>query len=872
MADSYSVKAILSAVDKNFTSTFKKAESETDSLSQKIKSGLGFGVLSGIGQQAFSQLTQGITGMVGELNNSAKAWKTFEGNMKILNKSSSEISSAKKEMQDYATKTIYNASEMASTFAQLESVGTKNTRKLVKGFGGLAAAAENPKQAMKTLSVQATQMAARPTVAWQDFKLMLEQSPAGMAAVAKEMGKTSDQLVADIQDQTVKTEDFFAAIEKVGNSEGFQKLATEYKTMDQAMDGLQETLSVKLGPAFDKVSGIGISALSKLISKIESVDVTPILASIDAGINWASKAFDKLSKKVMSAWHTFENTGAVEAAKKALLSFKDAVGNVISSVMKSGVIEDLAGFFGELAKQISLVVKGVSDFVAKLDPGLIGTFTKGIVALVGAYKGLKIISSVNSKLKVFNSTVRGFFSKKPEFGLGDAVAKESNKIQKHTSVVGDVLKDLGNGFKSAFEGLGNVITSFGSAVSTLAQGIGTGLATAFRGLGSALAMVPPTTWLSIAAAVLAVGGAFALVGSQGEGLNAILVGVSGVIQQLPPVIVAVGQAIQEACQGIGDIVRSLGDAIGTVVTSISDGMATVSMAIGNAISGVLNALAGIIDAIGNAALNAGNGFNQLANGIAKITKLNLFDMGASLGTVATGLVGIGLASGGISKASNNLNGLVSSLKMVQTLPSTIGNSFNSMATKITASISKINSGVKSGMSKVNSTVKSSLNSMYSTLNAAQSRTYQCGVFIGQGLAQGLRASEGQVRAAAASLANATDAAIRAKARIHSPSKVTTKDGRYIGMGLVNGLKDMYRKVQSVAYNLYQCTDYGSMSSFSIPGGSLNSEFDYSSNSEYTVIVPVQLEGKTIAKVTAPYNEKEAKKQQKISNRVKGVTA
>lgn len=872
MADSYSVKAILSAVDKNFTSTFKKAESVTDSLSQKIKSGLGFGVLSGIGQQAFSQLTQGITGMVGELNNSAKAWKTFEGNMKILNKSSSEISSAKKEMQDYATKTIYNASEMASTFAQLESVGTKNTRKLVKGFGGLAAAAENPKQAMKTLSVQATQMAARPTVAWQDFKLMLEQSPAGMAAVAKEMGKTSAQLVSDIQAGTVKTEDFFAAIEKVGNSEGFQKLATEYKTMDQAMDGLQETLAVKLGPAFDKLSGVGVSALSKLISKIESVDITPILASIDAGVGWASKAFEKLSKKVMSAWHTFKNTGAVEAAKNALLSFNDAVGNVVNSVMQSGVVEDLAGFFGELAKQVSLVVKGISDFVAKLDPGLIGAFTKGIIALIGAYKGLKIISSVNSKLKVFNSTVKSFFSKKPELGLGDAVAEESNKIQKHTSVVGDVLKDLGNGFKSAFEGLGNVITSFGSAVSTLAQGIGTGLATAFRGLGSALAMVPPTTWLSIAAAVLAVGGAFALVGSQGEGLNAILVGVSGVIQQLPPVIVAVGQAIQEACQGIGDIVRSLGDAIGTVVTSISDGMATVSTAIGNAISGVLNSLAGIIDAIGNAALNAGNGFNQLANGIAKITKLNLFDMGASLGTVATGLAGIGLASGGVSSASNALRGLVSSLKVVQTLPPTIGNSFNSMATKITASISKINSGVKSGMSKVNSTVKSSLNSMYSTLNAARSRTYQCGVFIGQGLAQGLRASEGQVRAAAASLANAADAAIRAKARIHSPSKVTTKDGRFIGMGLVNGLKDMYRKVQSVAYNLYQCTDYGSMSSFSIPGGSLNSEYDYSSNSEYTVIVPVQLEGKTIAKVTAPYNEKEVKKQQKISNRLKGVTA
>lgn len=89
---------------------------------------------------------------------------------------------------------------MASTYAQLSAVGIKSTNKLVKGFGGLAAAAENPKQAMKTLSQQATQMAAKPTVAWADFKLMIEQTPAGISAVAKEMGMTTTDLVQNVQD------------------------------------------------------------------------------------------------------------------------------------------------------------------------------------------------------------------------------------------------------------------------------------------------------------------------------------------------------------------------------------------------------------------------------------------------------------------------------------------------------------------------------------------------------------------------------------------------------------------------------------------------------------------------------------------------
>ncbi len=38
-------------------------------------------------------------------------------------------------------------------------------------------------------------MAAKPTVTWQDFKLMSEQSPAGLAQVAKAMGVTTAELV-----------------------------------------------------------------------------------------------------------------------------------------------------------------------------------------------------------------------------------------------------------------------------------------------------------------------------------------------------------------------------------------------------------------------------------------------------------------------------------------------------------------------------------------------------------------------------------------------------------------------------------------------------------------------------------------------------
>lgn len=67
MAESFSVKAILSAADKGFTSAFEKANKVSSGLGDRIKSGLGFGVLMGAGQQAFSSITNGIRGVVGEL-------------------------------------------------------------------------------------------------------------------------------------------------------------------------------------------------------------------------------------------------------------------------------------------------------------------------------------------------------------------------------------------------------------------------------------------------------------------------------------------------------------------------------------------------------------------------------------------------------------------------------------------------------------------------------------------------------------------------------------------------------------------------------------------------------------------------------------
>lgn len=295
MAESFSVKAILSAADKGFTSTMKAASGYVDNLKSTLTSGIGFGVMVAAGQKAFDAVSNGVTGLIGDMNDASAAWKTFQGNMEMNGHTANEIKTIKGELQDFAEATIYSSSDMASTFAQLEAVGTKNTTKLVKGFGGLAAAAESPTQAMKTLSQQATQMAAKPKVAWEDFKLMLEQTPAGIAAVAKEMGMSTQDMIKSVQDGKIATEDFFDAIAKVGTNDSFTKLATQYKTVGQAMDGLTETAANKLQPAFDVLSEKGISAISKLVDKTGELDGEKIAARLTSGLDKIKPYWDEIT-------------------------------------------------------------------------------------------------------------------------------------------------------------------------------------------------------------------------------------------------------------------------------------------------------------------------------------------------------------------------------------------------------------------------------------------------------------------------------------------------------------------------------------------------------------------------------------------------
>lgn len=635
---SYTVEAVLKARDSGFSNAMRAAERSVAGLSNMaskvgstFKSVLGANLISSALTSGIGSITSGIGSMVGELNGAQKAWKTFEGNLQAFGRSAETISQAKKEMQDFATKTIYSASDMASTYSQLDAVGTKNVGSLVKAFGGLAASAENPAQAMKSLSTQATQMASKPKVAWMDFKIMMEQAPAGMAAVAKEMGMSTAELVSAVQNGKVNTEEFFDALNKAGNSDAFQKMATEFKTVDQAIDGMKESLSNKLMPVFEQLNKFGIKAVNALSDAFDKIDFNSIASKLETGIpqavakikyamktvfnnkttqafSWALYSVKAAVESVVNAFNagsgstgwlllarnamkTFANvaaagaqwvkqfvdsfveTGAIASFKAAMNAIFEAVQKVVSEVSKSQVFSTFGSVIGSIVNVVSQAATAVAKFISSLKPEQLQLITKIVAGAAAGFLAFGASTAVVGKGIQALNFLKSFnpfalFRRNAESGVAGASSAVTSGISK----IAQIIKSMGGAIKSAAVGIGVGIKAALGGVSQVIMAFGVALKTAgvanILALGAAVGIAA----VGIGAGVAIIAAGFALLATQSQGISAI--------------IGAVGQAFSAfATAIIGAFAQAIVTVAGVLptVTSALAGLSPLVVAVGTAV-------------------------------------------------------------------------------------------------------------------------------------------------------------------------------------------------------------------------------------------------------------------------------------------------
>nr|DAH48876.1 MAG TPA: tail tape measure [Caudoviricetes sp.] len=938
MAESFSVEAILTATDKNMTLTMNKAIGACQSFGDRVKSIVaGVGITKAIGatMNVLSSSFDGAINRFDTMQSYPKVMKSLGFSIEQSQKSVAKLNQSVQGLPTNLADVVTTSKSLAAVTSNIDKA-TDTTIALNHAFLASGSSSEDASRGLQ----QYSQMLAKGTVDMQSWRTLQETMAPALTKVAKKLGITSgnaNELYDALQNGTITFDQFNdAMIECDTETGGFAETAleaskgvkTSMTNIKSAVQNLEQGfLSAMNNMLKSKAMGGLVDNLEKIKSKIYDFR-NSIMESKDDGLTWdfkpgvmenVSKAMDWLADRANNAkamvqqfYDGFMKTDAVQNAITLFDKVKDAIGNVMDKLQDSKVFEQLGQDIGNIIAKVEDVTGKIADFIANLKTEDVKRFASAVKLLAGAFVAIKVGSKVStmisgvvgtakggySKLKSIIDKIRGLGEKPtqeipgqlpqngtPSDGIGDATMRTAQKTSKAAQIINSAFEGISNvitsvcegvkgiitglgeaistafqgigqGIKSALEGVGTVIESFGTAISTVAQGIGQGLATAFTGLGTAIAMVPPTTWLALAAAILATGAAMALVGSQGEGLQMVLQGVADVVSAFGPVI-------KEVFEGISGVITSFGETV----------------------SGILNSVSGVIESIGQSALNAGKGFKELAKGIQIITGLNLFDMGASLAAVATGIGAISAASVGIGSAGTQMMALVTAISMVGTTfastSATVTNSCNNIisamsaaearaSTSGTAMGTKFTSGLKGSLSRSVSIARSSCNNIISAFNACQSKAQYCGQMIGQGLANGLRASEGAVRAAAASLAAAADAAIQAKAKIGSPSKVTKKDGMWTGKGYVLGLESMYSDVKRAAEKLlYLPLMSTPKMAFGGVVSDMNAEYDYTSNAQLTVETPLYINDREFARATYRANQNEINRNSKLNERLRG---
>ena len=879
---------------------------------RQIIAGSAFGSMI---SNAASAASNGVRAFVGELNESTVAWSTFEGNMRQMGKSPAEINAAKKSLQKFAQDTIYSSSDMASTYSQLAAVGTKNTTQLVKGFGGLAAAATDPKQAMKTLSQQATQMAAKPTVQWQDFKLMLEQTPAGMAAVAKSMGMSTRQLVKNVQDGTIKTEQFLNAIAKTGTNANFSKMATQYKTVGQALDGLKETLANKVQPQFKKLSDIIIKEISKFTDKLGKVNFKKFADKLIDDINRVKKGISSFSKGFSSE---FGLTQFKQTAHDISESFNTLFEGLNKNTGKHP-LADMGKGVGRFALQMANGLSNLATAISQMDPSAIKALAAAFVALKFGVNGIKLVA-VAAGLKIISRLSPGQLQH-----LATAITALATAF---------VAFKIAAGALNAASGIVGFVNKTKESMGNLVNFFSTTLPTAFSGLGDAITAALGPVGLIIAGITILIAGA--IYAWQNNLFN-----FRDNIQNLFSNFGEIFEPLRSALSGLGEALEPVSGALsvfGKIIAGFSVGVVyniAVSLAyLADKVSHLISRLtAGVyvirafIDAlgtVGNAAkdLFTGNwSFSNTKNAAHSVSKdiegvseaLSHLDENAVTDKTVAALQGIDLQAKttksnldkikvpDIATQNANVNNMqnvmsnkqkvaknnvkvgyqfdanpnakiekqLSSKPIKAKITTTMGNNAGDPLNKLQRSISnkplktkvkadtssaavttkKLRSqigskpikvkvakpkiptpkrpkiktlhakvarpkvpqptmpklktipGPKIGRAKTGAflaSVRSAINQAASIARSGTGPMYNAGTMIGQGLADGMRSQLGAVAAAANALVAQADKAARAKAKIHSPSRVFAEIGGFLGQGMAVGMNSTQGVIASAS--------------------------------------------------------------------------
>lgn len=926
MSEKYSVKAILTAADKGFSSTMKSAMGYATNLKTTLTSGLGFGVMMAAGQKAFSVVTGSMSGFAKETISTSDSMQKLQQAMRFSGEAEEEIqriAGATGTLKTYADKTVFSLEDVMSTFGALSANGIKDADKMTEAVGNAVAVFGGGAQEFSSVGLAFSQAMASGALHAQDWNQILNASPQLAGGLKRELIKLNPVLGKDfkkaMEDGAITADLLGQAMNNIGMTDLAKEAATSVKTFEGAMGNMQATVTSGMMSLYETY------AKDKVVGAINSFN-----DKVGAGFSKLESVIPKAIEKVSPYWNVL---------KENAIEVKDAFGEAFSAI--GGELKELSKSFGstESIKSFSDVVKDVADGL-KTFAGFLKENDKTVAKVIAnfpkmvlAFKGMKIAKAVAPGVFTFSRALLGLTGKgisliadklfgisKRQKGLGKSSAESSGQIvesAKSFMLLGAAVFLISAGFGILALSAVSLANAGGLAIGVMV-GLGVALAGMMIGMTMILKTLAPMSaqlmpvaiaMLALGASVLLVSAGFAVLAftsiqlANAGGLAiGVMVGMIAAVALLAVGAAALGPALTAGAVGFVAFGIAL-VLVGTGALLASAALALVATVLPQVTS---YGLAGAI-----AIMQLGVGMTVFAAGAA-VAGAACVILGAGLVVVAAGLVLVGAAvlvtaagfvvlgagvkavnssmksiSKNAKSAEKSLKSMQGSVKVVSSGLDAIGNkaksamkalisAFDNAAGKASASGKKVgsgfNQGLRVGMTSAVATSSAMTGTIVATLRAAQSGAYSSGVYIGQGLASGMRATLGTVRSVATQLAAAAEAAIRAKARIHSPSKVTDSLGRYYGEGWIGGLKRKLKESAKVARELVMIPELNKPE-LSLAGiganGTLKEEYEYRRNASYTIVVPVEIDGRETARVIAPYTQEELERMETRDNRRHG---
>lgn len=674
-----------------------------------------------------------------------------------------------------------------------------------------------------------------------------------------------------------------------GSTESIENFST---TLGEVKDGIV-AVSGFLEKHSDAIAKEAV-ALPKLLIAYKGFKivkaVAPFVGAFTGAVGGLAKAgLGKIAPGLFGVSKGQEAVGKSSggSAKKMVASAKAFM------MMGVGVLAISAGFY--LLAQSAIAV-------ANAGPGAIAVFAGLIGVVVGLAVGMtKMFSSMSGGSKKLTAMAPALLA------LGAAVLMISAGLAllAYSSIqlasAGPLAIGCMVGMVAAIALLAVGAAALGPALTAGAVGfIAFGAAIVFVATGALIA----STALAVVSAVLPT---IAQYGAQGAvaiaqlGASMIVFGTGAAVGGVGATVLGVGLAlvgVTALAAAAGVIALSAGAAVlGASLVMAGAGLTIMGAAFPLVAAGAKASAAGLTALLGSGTA-ASAVFVILAgsSGAAAVT-VGVFAAAMVAGAAGTGLMVVALKSvnssmksiaGNAKSAEKSLTGMRSSVNVVNSGLDALGNKAKSAISALIKQFSQgeskaktsgnavgnnFNNGVSAGMSRAVSTAETMSNSIVITMRSSAGGAYNSGAYIGMGLANGMASQVGHVRAVAAQLAAAAEAAIRAKAQIHSPSRVTDKLGNYFGIGWINGIMDHVQEAKQAAMELIQVPELTPAPEIGMNLRSgyedLNDSYQYSSNGKYTIYVPVNLDGREIGKATATYTREEIEKQETRENRKKG---